>query len=57
MIDKFNEEAHALWYVGAHRAEICRETFAADIGPGEVRIEALYGGISRGTEQIGRAHV
>ena len=52
MIDQVNERAHALWYVGPHRAEIRPETLATDVGPGEVRIEALYGGISRGTERL-----
>src|SRR6266481_5003483 len=52
MIDQVNERAHALWYVGPRRAEIRRETLPADVGPGEVRIEALYGGISRGTERL-----
>ncbi len=52
MIDQVNERAHALWYVGPHCAEIRPETLAADVGPGEVRIEALYGGISRGTERL-----
>jgi hypothetical protein len=49
---RVNEQAHALWYVGPNRAEIRAETLAADVGPGEVRIEALYGGISRGTERL-----
>ena len=35
------EQAHALWYVGPHHAEIRPETLAADVGPGEVRIDAL----------------
>ena len=52
MIDQVNERAHALWYVGPHRAEIRPETLATDVGPGEVRIEALYGGLSRGTERL-----
>jgi len=47
-----NERAHALWYVGPHRTEIRDEATAAEVGPGEVRIEALYGGISRGTERL-----
>lgn len=46
-----NEQAQALWYVGPGRAEIRAETLA-QVGPGEVRIEALYGGISRGTERL-----
>jgi NADPH:quinone reductase-like Zn-dependent oxidoreductase len=43
--------AEALWYVGPNRAEIRTESVAA-AGPGEVVIEALYGGISRGTERL-----
>jgi NADPH:quinone reductase-like Zn-dependent oxidoreductase len=45
-----NERAQALWYVGPNRAEIRTEAVA--LGPGEVQIEALYGGISRGTERL-----
>ena len=40
MIDQVSERAHALWYVGPNRAEIRRETLPADVGAGEVRIEA-----------------
>jgi NADPH:quinone reductase-like Zn-dependent oxidoreductase len=50
--EQANGRAHALWYVAPCRAEIRPETLAADVGPGEVRIEALYGGISRGTERL-----
>lgn len=46
-----NERAQALWYAGPGCAEIRTETLA-EVGPGEVRIEALYGGISRGTERL-----
>jgi threonine dehydrogenase-like Zn-dependent dehydrogenase len=46
-----DETAHALWYTAPGRAEIRAEPTAAP-GPGEVRIEALYGGISRGTERL-----
>jgi hypothetical protein len=45
------EQAEALWYVGPGRVEIRAES----IGPpaaGEVRLSALYGGISRGTERL-----
>ena len=45
------EQAEALWYVSPGRVEIRAET----IGPpaaGEVRLSALYGGISRGTERL-----
>ena len=43
--------AKALWYVGDGRAEL-REEAAAAPGSGEVRVRALYGGISRGTERL-----
>jgi NADPH:quinone reductase-like Zn-dependent oxidoreductase len=48
-----NEErkAEALWYVGPNRAEIRTESVAA-AGPDEVVLDALYGGISRGTERL-----
>jgi hypothetical protein len=45
------EQAEALWYVSPGRVEIRAET----VGPpaaGEVRLSALYGGISRGTERL-----
>jgi threonine dehydrogenase-like Zn-dependent dehydrogenase len=45
------ETAQALWYTAPGRAEI-RDEPVAPPGPGEVRIEALYGGISRGTERL-----
>src|SRR5262249_61357516 len=38
--------------VGRARAEIRAEAAPVEVGPGEVRIEALYGGISRGTERL-----
>jgi hypothetical protein len=44
-------EAEALWYVSPGRVEIRPEP----VGPpaaGEVRLSALYGGISRGTERL-----
>jgi NADPH:quinone reductase-like Zn-dependent oxidoreductase len=47
---ELNEQAQALWYVGPNRAEIRTETLAP--GEGCVRIRALYGGISRGTERL-----
>jgi threonine dehydrogenase-like Zn-dependent dehydrogenase len=50
-IDRVTETAHALWYTAPGRAEIRSEP-PADLHPGEVRIEALYGGISRGTERL-----
>src|SRR5262249_56899450 len=43
--------AKALWYVGDGRAEL-REEVAAAPGSGEVRVRALYGAISRGTERL-----
>jgi len=47
-----NERAHALWYVGPHCAEIRAEILAGEVGPGEIQIQALYSGISRGTERL-----
>ncbi len=52
MDEQVNERAQALWYVAPCRAEIHPETLAASVGPGEVRIEAFYGGVSRGTERL-----
>jgi NADPH:quinone reductase-like Zn-dependent oxidoreductase len=46
------ERAEALWYAGPGRAEIRSEPLAAGVRPGEVRVKALYGGISRGTERL-----
>jgi NADPH:quinone reductase-like Zn-dependent oxidoreductase len=43
--------AKALWYVGDGRTEL-REEAAAAPGSGEVRVRALYGAISRGTERL-----
>jgi len=43
--------AKALWYVGDGRAEL-REEAVAPPRPGEVRVRALYGAISRGTERL-----
>jgi threonine dehydrogenase-like Zn-dependent dehydrogenase len=43
--------AEALWYVGPQRAEIRTEPLRP-AGPGEVKLRALYGGISRGTERL-----
>jgi NADPH:quinone reductase-like Zn-dependent oxidoreductase len=45
------EQATALWYVGPQRAEIRPESAAAP-GPDEVRVRALYGAVSRGTERV-----
>ena len=44
-------EADALWYIGPGRAEMRRETVPVP-GPGEVRVAALFGAISRGTERL-----
>jgi NADPH:quinone reductase-like Zn-dependent oxidoreductase len=43
--------ARALWYVGSGRAEI-REEPLGKPGNGSVRIRALHGGLSRGTEAL-----
>lgn len=45
------EEADALWYVSPGRAEIRRESAPAP-GPDEVRVRALHGAVSRGTERL-----
>jgi hypothetical protein len=55
-----NGRAQALWYVGPNRVEIRDESAAFEsgdgragaVGPGDVHIHALYGGISRGTERL-----
>jgi len=44
-------EGEALWYVGPGRAEIRAEPVGAPAA-GEVRLRALYSGISRGTERL-----
>ena len=46
-----NPTAEALWYVAPGRAEIRREPLDS-LGPGRVRVRALYGAISRGTEAL-----
>ena len=46
-----DEVAQALWYTGPGQAEIRQETLASP-GPGEVRVRALYGALSRGTEAL-----
>ena len=43
--------ADALWYVGPGRAEI-REERLKPLASGKVRVRALYGAISRGTEAL-----
>src|SRR5262249_33952869 len=45
------EVAEALWYVGPGRAEI-REERLKPLTDGKVRVRALYGAISRGTEAL-----
>ena len=46
-----SETAQALWYAAPGRAEIRPEALAAP-GPGEVRVRALHGALSRGTERL-----
>ena len=46
-----NETAQALWYVGPGRAEI-REERLPPLAPGAVRVRALHGAVSRGTEAL-----
>src|SRR5262245_46216117 len=41
----------ALWYVAPGQAELRDEVIAAPV-PGMVRLKALYGAISRGTERL-----
>jgi NADPH:quinone reductase-like Zn-dependent oxidoreductase len=50
-IRQIDDSAGALWYSRPGQAEIRRETLAAP-GPDEVRVRALYGAISRGTEAL-----
>jgi NADPH:quinone reductase-like Zn-dependent oxidoreductase len=44
-------QAKALWYVAPDRAELREET-VAEAGPEAVRVRALYGAVSRGTERL-----
>ena len=44
-------QASALWHVGPGRAELRDEAIAAP-SAGEVRVRALFGAISRGTERL-----
>jgi NADPH:quinone reductase-like Zn-dependent oxidoreductase len=46
-----DQSIQALWYVGAGRAELRPESVAAP-GPAQVRVRALFGAISRGTERL-----
>jgi len=50
-IRRTDEVAEALWYSGPGQADIRQELLAAP-GAGEVRVRALYGAISRGTEAL-----
>jgi hypothetical protein len=46
-----SETGQALWYVGAGRAEI-REERLGSLAVGHVRVRALHGAVSRGTEAL-----
>jgi len=50
-ISRTDEIAQALWYSRPGQAEIRRETLAP-LGADEVRVRALYGALSRGTEAL-----
>jgi NADPH:quinone reductase-like Zn-dependent oxidoreductase len=50
-ISRTNEVARALWYSGRGHAEIRQETLAPP-GADEVRVRALHGALSRGTEAL-----
>ena len=50
-ISRTDEVAQALWYSGRGQADIRRETLAPP-GTDEVRVRALYGALSRGTEAL-----
>jgi NADPH:quinone reductase-like Zn-dependent oxidoreductase len=50
-ISRTEEVAEALWYSGPGQADIRKETLAPP-GAGEVRVRALFGAISRGTEAL-----
>jgi threonine dehydrogenase-like Zn-dependent dehydrogenase len=45
------QETLAFWVTGPNRGELRSETLAAP-APGEVRIQTLYSGVSRGTEAL-----
>lgn len=49
--NRLGEDAEALWYVGPGRAEIRREAVPAP-RPDEVKVRALHGAVSRGTERL-----
>ena len=50
-ISRSEQVAQALWYSGPGQADIRQETLAPP-GPGDVRVRALFGAISRGTEAL-----
>ena len=50
-ISRTNEVAQALWYSACGQAEIRQETLAPP-GADEVRVRALHGALSRGTEAL-----
>ena len=49
--ERWSERAEALWYVGPGRAELRDEPVAAS-SPGTVRVRAVHGALSRGTERL-----
>lgn len=51
MNSRTDELAQALWYTGPGQAAVREETLAPP-GPGEVRVRALFGALSRGTETL-----
>ena len=51
MADQQAIDARALWYVGREQAELRAESVPPP-GPHEVRLAALFGAISRGTERL-----
>lgn len=53
-VSQANDIARGLWYVGPGRAEI-REERLSSPAAGEVRVQALYSAISRGTEALVQA--
>jgi hypothetical protein len=46
-----DRSVQALWYLGPGRAELRAESLT-EPAPGEVRVRALYGAVSRGTERL-----
>ena len=50
-ISRTDEMAEALWYSGPGKAEIRREKLTPP-GADEVRVRALFGAVSRGTEAL-----